>query len=449
MHQFFSNKYPLIGGAGDLLLANFSILLTFSLHDHNVAMRVFEQRWPALVMVSTILLILFDFFGLFRTNDKLWSEVMASLFVSIILQAGLLSIFAGLFKLHYFPLHSLLTLILFQLLSLSAWRWYMMRLQRRFTVPRNIIIIAPVNEGLSIASKIKNKIDRIIGIVSEQPLHGEAIPALQSLGTYSQLAAICAKYRPDLLVVSGNIAEKYKRLALELSMKHGGSILLIPSLYEILLTRHKQEQLQDTLVFKVGFETHPCRELYKRIIDCIMGGVAFLAAIPIMMLIAAAIKLDSAGPVLFRQERVSKNGKVFMLYKLRTMVVNAENLTGPVLAVEKDPRITRVGRFLRMTRLDELPQLINVIKGEMSIVGPRPERPYFVSQFEKNIPEYAYRHRIKPGLTGLAQVTGKYSTAVEDKLRYDLLYLKAVSPLFDFQIILQTVKVLLLKGKAS
>jgi Sugar transferases involved in lipopolysaccharide synthesis len=165
-------------------------------------------------------------------------------------------------------------------------------------------------------------------------------------------------------------------------------------------------------------------------------------------LIALAIKLDSPGPVLYSQERTGLNGNLFTLYKFRTMVCDAEKLTGPVLATEEDPRITRVGRILRKIRLDEIPQFWNVLKGDMSMVGPRPERPYFVNEFKADLPQFDYRHQVKGGITGLAQVEGRYSTEPTNKLSYDLMYARNASPGLDFVILLRTAKVLFLKGKA-
>jgi lipopolysaccharide/colanic/teichoic acid biosynthesis glycosyltransferase len=151
------------------------------------------------------------------------------------------------------------------------------------------------------------------------------------------------------------------------------------------------------------------------------------------------------GSVFYTQERLTRDNRLFKIYKFRTMIPEAEKISGPVLAEEKDPRITRIGRFMRVIRLDEIPQLINIIRGEMSLVGPRPERPFFTDQFEKKIPEYQLRLKVKAGLTGLAQVEGKYNTNVEDKLRYDLIYINNYSILRDFVIMLQTVKILFLK----
>ena len=168
-----------------------------------------------------------------------------------------------------------------------------------------------------------------------------------------------------------------------------------------------------------------------------------------MLITAVMIKLDSKGPVLYSQERVGLYGKTFFVHKFRSMKQDAEAKCGPVLAAEGDPRITKFGRFMRATRLDELPQLFNVLKGEMSIVGPRPERPFFVKQFIAQKPEYDYRHNVKPGITGLAQIAGKYNTSAYDKLIYDLLYIQDVSVKTDLMIMLQTFKVLLTKSSSE
>lgn len=183
--------------------------------------------------------------------------------------------------------------------------------------------------------------------------------------------------------------------------------------------------------------------------DIVISLAALIITAPFNILISIAIKLDSPGPVLYLQKRLSLQGKPFYLYKFRTMVVNAEQDSGPVLATENDPRVTRVGYFLRSTRIDEIPQLFNVLKGDMSIVGPRPERPFFVNELIKETPEYIYRMNVKSGITGLAQIAGKYSTSPENKLKYDLLYTKSYSLSQDLAILLQTVKVILMKDRAS
>ena len=187
------------------------------------------------------------------------------------------------------------------------------------------------------------------------------------------------------------------------------------------------------------------QKILKRMLDIAVSIPAIIILLPLMAVTAIAIKADSRGPVIYSQERVGQYGKTFKVYKFRSMKQDAEAQSGPVLAKEGDSRITKVGRFIRATRIDELPQLFNVLKGEMSIVGPRPERPFFVEQFIKEKPEYAYRHNVKPGITGLAQIAGKYNTTAYDKLIYDLIYIQEVSIKTDLIIMLQTLKVLITK----
>lgn len=184
----------------------------------------------------------------------------------------------------------------------------------------------------------------------------------------------------------------------------------------------------------------------KRGLDLSVAAIGFACALPLMLLTALAIKLSDRGPIFYSQVRTGRNGKEFCVYKFRTMRVDAEKYSGPMLAQENDPRITALGRFLRAVRLDELPQIWNVLVGDMSIVGPRPERPFFVEQYIEEMPEYAYRHNVKPGITGLAQVYGKYNTTPFDKLIYDLMYIQRCSILTDLTIIIQTVKVLFTKS---
>jgi lipopolysaccharide/colanic/teichoic acid biosynthesis glycosyltransferase len=176
--------------------------------------------------------------------------------------------------------------------------------------------------------------------------------------------------------------------------------------------------------------------LSKRIFDICLSGVGLVVSVPFWLLIAVAIKLEDKGPVFYSQERVGKNGKIFKVYKFRSMVPDAESDSGAVWASEHDPRVTRVGRMLRATAMDELPQLWSIFKGDMSFVGPRPERPELVEGFAKEIPGFMERFQVQPGLTGVAQVYGKYDTLPRHKLKYDLFYIKHRFFGLDLQLIL-------------
>jgi sugar transferase (PEP-CTERM system associated) len=199
-------------------------------------------------------------------------------------------------------------------------------------------------------------------------------------------------------------------------------------------------------VFSDGFRRSGLILIVKRALDLACAMVGLVLSLPLMLLVAIVVRLDSAGPIIYRQKRVGLRGRCFDVLKFRSMRTDAENGTGAQWAVRNDPRVTRVGRWLRQYRVDELPQFINVIRGEMSFVGPRPERPEFVEELRKQIPYYDERHSVRPGVTGWAQVQYSYGSSVEDairKLEYDLFYLKNMSPLFDCAIILDTIGIVL------
>jgi sugar transferase (PEP-CTERM system associated) len=227
----------------------------------------------------------------------------------------------------------------------------------------------------------------------------------------------------------------------------GVEILDSPSFYEQLTGKLLVENINPSwFIYSEGFRITPLKRLWKRILDILFSSLGIIIAFPIFPVVAALIKLSSPGPVFYRQKRVGEGGCEFTLLKFRTMCKDAEKDTGPVWANENDPRITSLGRFIRKARIDEIPQLFNVLRGEMSFIGPRPERREFVEQLSEKIPYYNKRHFIKPGLTGWAQVRYPYGATENDaleKLRYDLYYIKNYSITLDLMIMLETIKVVL------
>ena len=200
----------------------------------------------------------------------------------------------------------------------------------------------------------------------------------------------------------------------------------------------------DRMAYGRGFGQTSLSRLVYRVVEFLLALIGMLVLSPVFLLIALAVKLNSKGPVLYKQERVGAFGQTFNTLKFRSMRTDAESLSGPVWATDNDPRVTAVGRFLRKVRLDELPQLWNVVRGEMHFVGPRPERPHFVEMLSEHIAYYDLRHSIPPGITGWAQVCASYGSSIEEsrvKLEYDLFYLKNRSPLFDLMILFKTVKI--------
>ena len=224
------------------------------------------------------------------------------------------------------------------------------------------------------------------------------------------------------------------------------------SFYERITGKILVEKINPSwLIFSEGFVKSGISRVVKRLVGVFISTVMLIVLSPLICLIAVAIKLDSRGPALFPQERVGEYGKTFVLYKFRSMQEDAEEETGPVWATEEDCRITRVGKIIRKLRIDELPQLWNVFKGDMSFVGPRPERSFFVEKLKETIPYYNERFTVKPGVTGWAQVKYSYGASEEDaleKLKYDLYYIKNMSFLMDLVIIFHTVKIVLL-GRGS
>jgi sugar transferase (PEP-CTERM system associated) len=219
------------------------------------------------------------------------------------------------------------------------------------------------------------------------------------------------------------------------------------AMYERLTGKLAVESMRPSyLIYGRGFAKDPLTLALKRVLDILASGTGLILSLPICVLTIIAIKITSRGPICFVQERVGEDGESFRLIKFRTMRPDAEAKSGPVWAQQNDDRVTKIGKFLRTTRIDEIPQFLNILGGQMSFVGPRPERPHFVDQLKRDVPFYPLRHTVKPGLTGWAQVSHAYGASIEDaqeKLRFDLYYIKNMSLLFDVNIILRTVAVIL------
>lgn len=247
-------------------------------------------------------------------------------------------------------------------------------------------------------------------------------------------------------VIVGDMPSHDRNLILKYCFEEEIRTYAVPKISDILLRSSDDLTLFDSpLLLSRNRGLTIEQEMIKRAVDVVLSLLAAVITLPFFAVIGAAIKLTDGGPVFYRQIRLTKGGKEFEIYKFRTMIQNAEAESGARLASEKDPRILPVGRFLRATRLDELPQIYNILKGDMSIVGPRPERPELAAEIEKEIPEFTYRLKVKAGLTGYAQVYGKYNTTSYDKLKLDLTYIRNYSILLDLKLIIMTPKIMLLK----
>ena len=317
---------------------------------------------------------------------------------------------------------------------------------------RRVLILGAGAAGQMICRTLHKNTGRyftVVGFVDDR-LDAQASTRAPVLGTHAELAQIVFDNRVDELVLATR-AEVDGELfqAMMDCYAHGVTITPMPLLYEQITGRIAVEHAADQWYVALPFqpqETRAAQALLKRMLDLVLGLLMAGGMALLLPLIALAIRLDSRGPVLYTQPRLGRHGRVFTVYKFRSMVADAEALSGPRWATRDDPRITRVGLLLRKTRIDEWPQIWNVLRGEMSLVGPRPERPELVGELQAQIPFYRTRLAVLPGLTGWAQVNLGYSDSIDGtlaKLQYDLYYIKHQSLLFDLSILLRTVMVVL------
>jgi sugar transferase (PEP-CTERM system associated) len=348
--------------------------------------------------------------------------------------------------------HDIVVSMCLLIVSILLWRVAYNELAHDTHLEDRVLMLGTGRAARTVAEQIRLQHEypsRIVGFIEDGAEPGIGRGAI---GTIADLPGVIAKHRVNRIVVS--LSDRRGKLPLQelLQAKLAGvRVEEAATTYERLTGKLLIDEIKPSwLIFSDGFRTSWATRLAKRAVDIVLAVIVLILAAPFMAIVALAIHFDAPGPILYRQERVGENGRVFTLYKFRSMRVDAEHGT-PVWARDHDDRVTRVGRFIRLVRLDELPQLWNVLRGDMSFVGPRPERPYFVEQLAAAIPYYMERHAVKPGITGWAQVKYRYGASFEDaveKLRYDLYYIKHLSIVFDLTIVMDTVKVILL-GKGA
>jgi len=381
-----------------------------------------------------------------QTARSLFSGVLKALALASVILWGLfyavrpLEIGRGIF----------LPAIAFTALVLPTWRLVYNRISSNAGFLRRTLILGNGDLAHEIATLIREGPDfglELVGLLSRDRIS----LALEEgvIGTYAELRDIVE--RQDIRFVIVAYPDRRGTLPVEqlLEVKFRGvEVEEGVSLYERITGKIFVRELKPSqLIFAEGFTSRPTTRRLKRILDVIIAGIGIALSAPLMLFTALAIKIDSPGPILYTQERAGEFGRLFTILKFRSMRIDAEK-NGAQFAKENDDRITLVGRFIRKTRLDELPQLWNVLRGDMSMVGPRPERPVFIEQLDQQVPFFKQRLYVKPGVTGHAQVRCKYGATADDmieKLQYDLYYIKSYSLLFDLSIMLDTIKVVLLR----
>ena len=394
-------------------------------------------------------LFLYTFAGLYRfqPNDTIfdivyhcfWTQTIISILIVVLV------LFA---QLYYMPDTNTSRIVLFydwflSFLGITAWRVLLMYyLKSRDRISSRVLILGPETISVSIQNAIESYSTaghRVVGYMNPQTLF-----QTQPEQALEQIHKMIQVNRVNELIIVSSIPTAILLELVDLCEQSFSQLWVLPSLYEVIIGRLQIRQVAGIPLIELN--PSPINQGYqigKRLFDILFTGICLILALPFIILTTLAIKLTSKGPVFFRQERLGKSGKIFKLYKFRTMVENAEEMTGPVLASKNDPRIISIGNILRKTRLDEIPQLINVLKGDMSLVGPRPERPELANRISKTVPQFSRRLLVRPGITGLAQIHGGYDLDAENKLRYDLAYIYNINFLLDLKIILSTVKVII------
>ena len=345
----------------------------------------------------------------------------------------------------------ILLTVSFTIIGIYVWREASARLGILFNTQERVLILGTSQVGIDLCRKLQSRPDldfEIVGYLDEDHRRvGHHLGSQSIIGTINQLPQIAQEQKINRVIISLNDRRGKMPVHELLDLRLRGVVIEdAHTLYESLAGHISLDAINPSwLIFSSGFRKFRWQLFLKRCFDLLCASILFALTFPIMIVVAILVKLDSDGPALFKQERVGQFGKTFTLLKFRSMTKEAEK-NGAQWATKNDARVTRLGRFLRDYRFDELPQVFNILVGDMSFVGPRPERPVFVKQLEEKIPYYRERHLVKPGLTGWAQVRFPYASTEEEtkkKLEYDFFYLKNFSVSFDLAIAMETVKTIL------
>ena len=448
-------KIVFVLGEGVLIFLAVTLASFFLLGRDVGIVSMCEVIWPKVLLVSIVAQISLYFNDLYElkiadNTIDLASRLMQSIGITSIILAIIYFFWPQMIIGRWIFFASLIFLLLF----LVFWRLLYSVVIRRKLFAERAIILGSGELARDILYEIDGGKDlgySISSVISAEKREGDEV---QISGTpvrngFDNICDLAERENVESLIIA--LDEKrgvfpYKEL-LNCKMR-GIDIIDGESFYERITGKLLVEKIKpSSLIFSDGFVKSKTSKITKRSVDLLLSALTLVMFLPLILLVGLAIKLGSRGPVLFRQKRIGEYGKIFVLYKFRSMRVGAEEESGPVWAVKEDPRITRVGKLIRKLRIDELPQLWNVFNGDASFVGPRPERPFFVEKLKKVIPYYNERFSVKPGITGWAQINYPYGASKEDaleKLKYDLYYIKNMSIVIDLIVFFHTIKIMLL-----
>jgi exopolysaccharide biosynthesis polyprenyl glycosylphosphotransferase len=443
--------------AGDMLAAVLAYLLAFILRvivplpltqGYLPAIRFAEvnHHWLELVVAQVATLY---FLGLYETRAVLRPRShLAALIAAAVLQALLLIAVYFFRQDLVFPRSIFVVLACVNAGLLILWRLGCSALLGGY--PRRRVLLVGTNAAAAeVIAAVRGQrwlgLD-IVGTVvsSRNGFRPTSLGDVPVLGGREELPVLCDRHAIDEVIIASDPSWQDELLDAFSRAPMRARVSVVPSPFEILIGPRETLRLHDIPLIEV-LEDVPggAGSSIKRLFDVVLAAILLVVTAPVMAIVALAVRLTSRGPVIFRQTRVGRDGQAFTIFKFRTMHEEAEMETGPVLATPGDPRVTLLGRVLRATRFDELPQLWNVLRGDMSFVGPRPERPEFVDGYVRDIQGYTERFKVRPGLTGYAQVNGEYHTSAPTKLKYDLAYIHNRSLWLDLRILSETVKVML------
>ena len=365
--------------------------------------------------------------GYLEKGNVLYSQVLSVILVNMItyLQVALLAK-------RFLNMVPFLAMFTFQVVAICLWTLIANKLFQKLFPPRQILLVYGNRPSLTLMDKMNCRKDRY---QIQQVVHIDiGLEQIMKIITGYDAAVIC------------DVPSPIRNQILKYCYGKGIRVYMTPKISDILVRSAEDVNLFDTPLIMARNGRMSIEQAFtKRIMDIMLAGIACVITSPFMLIIALAVKLQDGGPVLYKQKRLTINGREFYVYKFRSMLVDAEKDGVARLASAKDSRITLVGAFIRKVRLDELPQLFNILKGDMSIVGPRPERPEIATKYEEEMPEFQYRLRVKAGLTGYAQIFGKYNTTPYDKLKLDMHYIQNYSVMLDVKLMVQTIKILFMK----
>lgn len=415
----------------DILIYHFAIWLSFQLrYLGNVLQfnyRSYIESLPYIMIAFVFLNILFGVYILY--NKSVVDIAFLTIIIQLLMTVPIIAV-TFLARLFTFPRSVLLISFVVSSIILFAWRVLVFKSYEKISGTKTIMVVG--NEEKCVKAIYNFEHSRN---ARHKITHAVVDNYVENVMKYSKDV--------DIVYLADQIEEQDKIAIFNYLIKNDKKLFLNTSFENLVLVNPNIMSVEDESIIEASdFRISPENDIIKRAIDILISGMMVVLTSPIMIVAGIMVKATSKGPVFYKQVRITKDQKEFNILKFRTMSATAEADSGPVLATTNDTRVTNVGKYFRSLRIDELPQLLNVLKGDMSLVGPRPERPFFVEQFKELNSSYYLRHNVRAGITGYAQVYGKYATDFSSKLNFDLLYIKKHSFILDTKIMLQTIKIL-------